>query len=115
MGIVATTLFPVREGVKLTARHAAADCEVMRTRRAALLIMLMVLGCDEGLTPRPTPATCPSGFVGICGTVTFRGAVPDSTDAVYVVAYATFPTTQDDLFLFLPVPPPALPLDSAGT
>jgi hypothetical protein len=76
--------------------------------------MLMALGCDEGLTPRPTPTDCPSGFVGICGSVTFRGAVPDSTDAVYLVAYARFPTTQDDLFLFLPVPPPSLPLDSVG-
>jgi hypothetical protein len=77
--------------------------------------MLVMLGCDEGLTPRPTPAACPPGFVGICGTVTFRGAVPDSTDAVYVVVYASFPTTQDDLFLFLPAPPPRLPLDSVGT
>ncbi len=54
-------------------------------------------------------------LVGICGTVTFRGTVPDSTDAVYVVVYARFPTTQDDLFLFLPAPPPRLPLDSVGT
>jgi len=77
--------------------------------------MLTLLGCDEGLTPRQPPTTCPAGFVGICGTVTFRGALPDSTDAVYVVAYARFPTTQDDLFLFLPLPPPSLPLDKVGT
>lgn len=77
--------------------------------------MLMLLGCDEGLTPRQTPTTCPPGFVGICGTVTFRGALPDSTDAVYVVAYARFPTSQADLFLFQPLPPPSLPLDSVAT
>lgn len=77
--------------------------------------MLMLLGCDEGLTPLQAPTTCPTGLVGICGTVTFRGTVPDSTEAVYIVAYAQFPTTQDDLFLFLPVPPPSLPLDSVGT
>lgn len=86
----------------------------MRSRRAALLVTVTLLGCNDGLAPRRTPTTCPPGFVGICGTVTFRGAVPDSTDAVYVVAYARFPTTTDDLFLFMPFPPPALPLDSVA-
>lgn len=88
----------------------------MRPRRAALFFILTLLGCNEGLAPRQTPTTCPSGFVGICGTVTFRGTVPDSTAAVFVVAYVKFPTTQDDLFLFQPFPsPPPLPLDSVTT
>lgn len=78
--------------------------------------MLTLLGCDEGLTPRQAPTTCPTGFVGICGTVKFHGALPDSTAAVYVVAYARFPTTRDDLFLFKPFPPSdPLPLDSVAT
>jgi len=77
-------------------------------------VLVALLGCDGGLTPQPAPTTCPAGFVGICGNVTFRGALPDSTDVVYVVAYARFPTTQDDLFLFQPLPPHVLQLDSVG-
>jgi hypothetical protein len=78
--------------------------------------MLTLLGCDEGLTPRQAPTTCPPGLVGICGTVKFRGALPDSTEAVYLVAYVRFPTTRDDLFLFKPFPPSdPLPLDSVAT
>lgn len=82
-----------------------------RSRAALLAVTLGALACDAGLAPQPT---CPSGFVGICGTVTFRGALPDSTDVVYIVAYATFPTTQNDLFNFKPLPPPTLRLDSAA-
>jgi hypothetical protein len=72
---------------------------------------LALLGCDDGLTPQ---STCPVGFVGICGTVTFRGALPESTDVVYIVAYATFPTSQAELFTFQPLSPPRLSLDSAA-
>jgi hypothetical protein len=72
----------------------------------ATLAGLAVLGCHDGLTP--------GGIVGICGNVTFRGALPDSTDAVYVVAYASFPQHQADLFTFQPYPPPSLLLDSAA-
>ena len=67
--------------------------------------------CNEGLTPQ---TVCPTGFQGICGSVTFRGALPESTDVVYVVAYATFPQSQNDLFSFQPLPPPTLGLDSAA-
>lgn len=67
--------------------------------------------CNEGLTPQ---TVCPAGFQGICGSVTFRGALPESTDVVYVVAYATFPQSQNDLFSFQPLPPPTLGLDSAA-
>lgn len=78
------------------------------------IVALALLGCDNGLTPRPTPTTCPVGFVGVCGTVTFNGALPASTDVVYVVAYAMFPKSQADLFSFKPFPPPTLLLDSAA-
>jgi hypothetical protein len=42
--------------------------------------------------------------------VTFRGAIPDSTHVVYVVAYATFPRSTGDLLLFQPAVPPTLDL-----
>jgi hypothetical protein len=83
----------------------------MRSRAALLAVVLGTLACDEGLLPQ---TACPAGFVGICGTVTFRGAVPDSTDVVYVVAYATFPANQGALFTFQPLSPPTLRLDSAS-
>src|SRR5919106_2425976 len=69
------------------------------SRLAALLTML---GCDGGLQPVPEPTACPPRHVGICGTVRFRGAIPDSTQAVYVIAYDTFPTSRDDLFKLKP-------------
>lgn len=86
---------------------------MLRTRCGLLCLLSvgMSLACDEGLKPQ---TVCPAGFRGICGTVTFRGALPESTDVVYVVAYATFPQSQSDLFTFQPVPPPTLSLDSAA-
>jgi len=47
------------------------------------------------------------GFVGVCGTVTFRGTEPDSTDGVFIVGYPTFPQSRNDLLAFTPFPPPA--------
>jgi hypothetical protein len=66
----------------------------MRSRVACAALVAAALACNEGLQPN----TCP----GICGTVTFRGALPDSTQAVYVVAYHTFPHSRDSLFAFRP-------------
>ena len=84
-----------------------------RTHRGlwCLLTAGVAAACNEGLTPQ---AICPADFQGICGSVTFRGALPDSTDVVYVVAYATFPQSQNDLFNFQPLPPPTLGLDSVA-
>ncbi|HMH83180.1 MAG TPA: hypothetical protein VK531_09940 [Gemmatimonadales bacterium] len=80
----------------------------MRSRVSCAALIAVVLACDAGL--HPTTA-CP----GICGTVTFRGAVPDSTQAVYVVAYHTFPHSRDSLFTFQPpvTSLQGLPLDGA--
>lgn len=80
-----------------------------RTSRSVwcLLTAGVALACNEGLQPQ-------FGFSGIRGTVTFRGTLPESTDVVYVVAYADFPQTQGDLFKFKPLPPPTLQLDSAA-
>src|SRR5439155_475434 len=66
----------------------------MRSRVACAALVAAALACNEGLQPN----TCP----GICGTVTFRGALPESTQAVYVVAYHTFPHSGDSLFTFQP-------------
>jgi hypothetical protein len=73
---------------------------------ATIAVTLALLSCNDGLTP--------SGTVGICGSVTFHGPLPDSTDVVYLVAYASFPQTQTDLFTFQPSPPPTVLLDSAN-
>lgn len=82
-----------------------------RTSRGLLCLLTAAVAaaCNEGLKPQ---TVCPAGFQGICGSVTFRGALPESTDVVYVVAYATFPQSQSDLFNFQPLPPPQMRLDS---
>lgn len=54
----------------------------------------LALACGEGLEPEPI---CAPGLVGVCGTLRFRGAIPDSTDNVFIAAYATFPQTCIDL------------------
>jgi hypothetical protein len=82
-----------------------------RSRVTRFAVALAALACNEGLAPQ---SDCPPGFVGICGRVSFHGTLPDSTDAVYIVAYATFPTTPNDLVTFLPLQPPNLQLDSAA-
>jgi hypothetical protein len=107
-----STIFPAETGVKLTLEPCASMIACMRSRlsRAALCAAAVALACNDGLHPT-------SACVGICGTATFRGVVPDSTQAVYVVAYHTFPHSRDSLFTFQP--PLALlrqlPLDRAST
>src|SRR5262245_58417204 len=76
--------------------------------------VLALLACDAGLAPVPESGGCPSGFVGACGTIVFRGAVPDSTQLVYVVAFANFPETQTELLTFQPIPPPILDLPGSA-
>lgn len=61
---------------------------------AALAAAAALLACNGGLHP----IACS----GICGTVSFSGAVPESTQAVYIVAYHTFPHSRDSLFNFQP-------------
>ena len=76
-------------------------------RRLRLLVLALLLGCNDGLQPT---TICAPDFVGVCGHVTFRGTVPDSTLALYIVAYSTFPQSRADLFNFLPFPPQQLAL-----
>jgi hypothetical protein len=66
----------------------------MPSRALPLALFMGALACNGGLAP----STCQ----GICGTVTYRGQPPDSTQAVYVVAYHTFPRSRTDLFTFQP-------------
>jgi hypothetical protein len=77
--------------------------------RLPVALAILALACNEGLQPVRAPTACPPGFVGICGKVRFRGALPESTQAVYVVAYPTFPRTRNDLFNFVPLPPQSIP------
>jgi hypothetical protein len=81
-----------------------------RALRAGLV--LAALACNGGLEPERASGICPAGFTGACGTVRFHGTIPDSTQLVYVVAYARFPQSTDDLLLFQPIPPPVLDLPS---
>ena len=69
----------------------------------AALATVAALACNDGLQPIAAPTTCPTGgFVGICGTVTLRGAIPGNTAAVYIIAYDAFPQSRNDLFNFQP-------------
>jgi hypothetical protein len=115
MGMVAPTLFAAETGVKLTAPARGLIIARMPSRvSCAALLVAAALACNDGLRPTPAVTTCPAGFRGICGTVTFRGAVPDSTQAVFIVAFDTFPRTQAQLFTFKPALPTPLPLGAAS-
>src|SRR5438552_16196800 len=103
------TLFPAESGVTLTLQGRAAMIAPMRSRVSHMAICAAVaLACNEGLHP----TTCP----GICGTVTYQGSLPDSlrdsTAAVLIVAFSTFPQTPADLLRFQP-PVPAF-FDTCG-
>ena len=103
------TLFPAETRVKLTLRQRTAMIAPMRSRVSRMAMCAAVaLACNEGLHP----TTCP----GICGTVTYQGSLPDSlrdsTAAVLIVAFSTFPQTPADLLHFQP-PVPAF-VDTGG-
>src|SRR5207253_8492553 len=96
------TLFPVETRVKLTLRPRDAMIAPMRSRVSRMAICAAVtMACNEGLHP----TTCP----GICGSVTYQGSLPDSlrdsTAAVLIVAFSTFPQTPADLLHFQPPVP----------
>jgi len=79
----------------------------MSSRVACAGLVAATLACNGGL--QPTPAS-----PGISGIVTYRGAVPDSTQAVYVVAYHSFPHSRDSLFTFQPPVQSLQPLPLGG-
>lgn len=69
----------------------------MRFRLAAAVVLPLALGCDGGLKPEFASTNC---RVGICGTIHFRGVVPESTDYVRAVVYAFVPRTANELTAF---------------
>lgn len=84
----------------------------MALRPAGLLAAALAatFACDGGLEPEPV---CGRNHVGVCGTARFSGLPPATTEAVYVVAFPTYPQSCTDLLAFppkfRPFPPPALP------
>ena len=100
MGMADFTLFPVETWVKLTLGQRTPMIAAMRSRVACTALVAAALACNEGL--QPTTAT-----PAIRGTVTYQGHLPDSlrdsTAAVLVVAFATFPQTAADLLHFAAV------------
>jgi hypothetical protein len=66
----------------------------IRPLLALLVSAALITACDKGLQPEPI---CASDLIGVCGTIRFRGPVPDSTDNVFVAAYAAFPQTCNEL------------------
>jgi hypothetical protein len=61
---------------------------------ACALVVVAGTACDGGLEPEAGSGPCPAG---ICGVVSFAGAVPESTDYVRVVVYRDFPTSIEQL------------------
>ena len=87
----------------------------MSLRPAAALVSVLAaaLACDAGLEPEPI---CARGLIGVCGTIRFSGTIPDSTDDVFVAAYASFPQTCGDLiFNRQPFIPSAVPYTDSIT
>jgi len=62
--------------------------------RKVWLLLAVAAACGGGLEPEPI---CAPTLVGVCGTVRFRGTIPDSTDNVFVAAYLSVPQTCTDL------------------
>jgi len=87
----------------------------MSLRPAAVLVAALAaaLACDAGLEPEPI---CARGLIGVCGTIRFSGAIPDSTDNVFVATYVSFPQTCNDLiFNRQPFIPSSVPYTDSVT
>jgi hypothetical protein len=82
---------PARECGRRAARNAT------RAATAAALLLPLLLACDGGLKPEIASPDCPTG---VCGTIRFNGAVPDSTEWVRVVVYAAIPESASQLTSF---------------
>jgi hypothetical protein len=61
------------------------------------MVAASVGGACGGLEPESIPPICAPSLVGLCGTVRFRGTIPDSTNNVFIAAYITLPQTCTDL------------------
>jgi len=82
----------------------------LRPAAALVAVLAAALACDAGLEPEPV---CARGLIGVCGTARFTGTAPAQTEAVYVVAFPTYPQSCADLLAlpprFQPFPPAPLP------
>jgi len=67
---------------------------LLRAGRLAWPLLVATTACGGGLQPEPI---CGTSLIGVCGTIRFRGPIPDSTDNVFVAAYATLPQTCNEL------------------
>lgn len=67
---------------------------LIRLAGSSIVAAGLGIACDAGLQPEPI---CAPSLVGLCGTLRFRGAIPDSTDNVFIAAYVMFPQTCNDL------------------
>jgi hypothetical protein len=92
----------------------------MSLRLAAVLVAALAAAsaCDAGLEPEPV---CARGLIGVCGTARFTGTPPAGTEAVYIIAFPSYPQSCSDLLTFpprfRPFPPVPLPqpyVDSAA-
>jgi hypothetical protein len=67
---------------------------LLKSGRLAWPLLVAATACGGGLQPEPI---CGPSLIGVCGTIRFRGTIPDSTDNVFVAAYAAFPQTCIEL------------------
>src|SRR3989442_9325508 len=85
-----------------------------RVGGVAARVLAATLACNQGLDPGLAPRSSPKGSVAVGGTVSFVGQPRNTTAKVFLVAFDTFPKSQNDLFKFKPQPtPPNLPLGGA--
>ena len=70
---------------------------LFRIAVVGMVVAGVAVACNGGLEPESIPPICAPSLVGLCGTVRFRGTIPDSTDNVFIAAYLTFPQTCTEL------------------
>jgi hypothetical protein len=62
---------------------------------------------------------CARGLIGVCGTAHYTATPPAETEAVYIVAFPTYPRTCAELLAlpprFQPFPPAPLPRPYVGS
>src|SRR5213593_502643 len=70
---------------------------LFRMAVVGMVVAGVAVACNGGLEPESIPPICAPSLVGLCGTVRFRGAIPDSSDNVFIATYLNFPQTCTDL------------------
>jgi len=70
---------------------------LFRIAVVGMVVAGVAVACNGGLEPESIPPICGPSLVGLCGTVRFRGTIPDSTDNVFIAAYLNDPQTCTEL------------------